>query len=286
MTPKGGFSVLKEAVKEFGRDQAMIFAASLAFYTALSLAPLLLVLLAVVGLMGPEAQEYLVNQIRNVVGPQAAGAINTVIGNLSSDRGAGRLSVIIGGVTATLAATGLFIQLQTALNHIWDVKVKPGQAFIGWLRKRFVSLLMVAGIILIAFAALFVSAAIEMVFGEDNMLWQWVNIGVSLLVFILLFAMIFKYLPDVKISWHDVLIGAFCTAILFVIGKWGIGHYLGRSSVGSAYGAAGSVVVLLVWVYYAAVIIFFGAELTQVYARRFGKKIQPDKHAMCEDQPV
>ena len=184
-----------------------------------------------------------------------------------------------------LAATGIFVQLQSALNKIWDVKVKPGGAAFGWIRKRSVSLTMVIGIVLIAFASLFVSAALEMISsGTDNQIWQIVNIGVSLLLFILLFAMIYKYLPDVRISWRDVMAGSVITAILFVVGKWAIGLYLGYSSVGSAYGAAGSVIILLLWVYYASLILFFGAELTQVYARKYGSRILPDKHAIREQQ--
>lgn len=288
MSPTNVFSVVKEAGGNFLKDQALVFAASLAFYTALSLAPLLVVLIGIMGLLGPDAQQNLVEQIRSTVGPQAAEGINMILANMERNPGAGRLSTIFGSAMLLIAATGLFIQLQTALNRIWDVKVKPGQAIWGWFRKRLMSLGMVLGIVLIAFVSLFISAGIEIAFGGTigGRLWQGLNLTISLLIFILLFAMIYRYLPDVNITWHDVLVGAVLTSILFVAGKWAISLYLGYSSVGSAYGAAGSLVVLLLWVYYAALILFFGAELTQVYARRYGTQIMPDRHAQRTQQAI
>ncbi len=279
MAKKQRFGLLKETFSEFSKDNALVFASSLAFYTALSLAPLLVILISLTGFMGDGARQNLIQQIQSTVGPQAGEAIKTIITNTAKNPAAGKLSLSLGSVMLVLGALGFFIQLQTALNQMWDIKVKPGRAIWLWFRKRLVSLAMVLGIVLIAFASLFVSAAIEIILGHNSALWQWVNIGVSFLVFVLLFAMVFKFLPDVSIRWKDVFIGALITSVLFVLGKFGIGLYLGHSSVGSAYGAAGSVVMLLIWVYYAALILFFGAELTQVYARRHGRRIQPDKYA-------
>ncbi|MCA9008568.1 MAG: YihY/virulence factor BrkB family protein [Planctomycetaceae bacterium] len=189
-------------------------------------------------------------------------------------------------VTLLFGASGLFGQLQTALNTIWGVKSKPDRGIRGIVRDRFLSFVMVMGMAFLLLASLIVAASIAMLgssFGNPAGSLEWiaqaVNLGVSFSVITLLFALMFKLLPDVRIAWSDVWLGAVLTAALFTIGKSAIGAYLGRSSMASSYGVAASFVVLLVWVYYSAQILFFGAELTQVYANQFGSRIVPDKNA-------
>jgi membrane protein len=181
------------------------------------------------------------------------------------------------------SASGVFAQLQSTMNKVWNVTPKPQNAIWDWLRKRLLSMGMVLSVAFILLASLVISAVIGMVLPGTGTLWNLVTAGVSMLVFIVLFAMIFKFLPDVQIAWRDVWVGAVLTAVLFTVGKYAIGVYIGNSAVASSYGTAGSLIALLVWVYYSAVIVLFGAELTQVYATRYGSGIQPEGGAVKKD---
>jgi membrane protein len=275
--------VLKETYTDWNNDKAPRLAAALAYYTIFSIAPLLLVVLAIAGLIfGKEAAEgQIIGQIQQTVGETSAKAIQEMLAN-ARHPSQGTLATIIGAVTLLLGAGGVFGALQDALNTIWGVTPKPDAGYMKMIKDRFLSFTMVLGLGFLLIVSLVISAVLSAItkFVGNAVpgapwLWETLNTVVSLGVFTTLFAMMFKILPDAKIKWSDVGVGAFLTAIMFTLGKFGIGIYLGRGSVGSAYGAAGSLVVLLLWIYYSAQILFFGAEFTKVYAKRHGSKIEP-----------
>jgi membrane protein len=278
--------LLKESFSEWKKDKASRLAAALAYYTAFSIAPLLLLAITIAGLaLGEEAaQGTIFNQLEGLLGPEAAGFLQSAVAN-SRDPGASSISAIVGIATLLWSAGNVFGQLQDALNTIWEVQPRPA-GIVGTVKRRIVPLSMVLGIGFLLLVSLLLSAGISAVgnfLGEilpgSNAFWQVANIALSLAVITLLFAAIFKMLPDAEVSWSDVWIGALLTSLLFVVGKTLIGIYLGHSSVGSTYGAAGSLLIFLVWVYYSAQILFFGAEFTQVYARQRGKGIVPSEDA-------
>lgn len=288
MNPKSGLGLLKEIFKEWQDDGALQLGAALSYYTIFSLAPMLLVVIGVAGLVyGREAvQGQLVGQLRGLVGEQGGEAIQTMVAN-AGRHGSGVLATVVGLVTTLFGATGVFVQLQDSLNHIWDVKAKPGQGVWSFIKNRLISFGMILGVGFLLLVSLVVSTAVTAIGTWATGLLPGAEVLVQILTFVLsfglvtvLFAMIYKVLPDVKIAWRDVWIGAAVTALLFTLGKLLIGLYLGRSSVGSAYGAAGSVVILLLWVYYSSQILFLGAEFTQVYASHYGSRIEPDEHAV------
>jgi membrane protein len=286
--PRALLELLKEAYHDWSEDKASRLAAALAYYTAFSVAPLLLITIAVAGLaFGREAaQGRIVGQLQGLMGP-AAGAVETALAN-AQDPGAGALSAIIGLATLIWSASNLFGQLQETLNTIWEVAPDPDAGIVATLKRRFLSMTMVLGVGFILLVSLVVTAGVAVagnffssVLPGGAVLWQVVNFSLSFAVTTLLFAAIYKVLPDVTIAWSDVWIGSAVTALLFTVGKLLIGLYLGHASVGSTFGAAGSLLVFLVWVYYSAQILFFGAEFTQVYARRYGSRIVPAEGAVA-----
>jgi membrane protein len=282
---RGIWTVIKTSVNDFIEDDAMTLAGALAFYTALSLAPLVVMILWLVSLLWGDANEKVMSQAQAAIGPQGAEMLRTA-SQQGSQSGSGLLAKVIGIVTLIFGATGVFGQLQYSLNQIWDVEAKPGAGLWNWVRKRFLSLGMVVAIAFILLVSLVVSAGLSAVFthlggdAAEKVLWRVLELAVSIVIYFLLFAVTFKVLPDVKIGWRDVLLGALFTAVLFAIGKYLIGLYIGRSGTESAYGAAGSLIVMLLWVYYSALIVFFGAELTQAYVRHRGRPIEPSEHAV------
>ena len=279
------WKMLKASVVEFFDDEAMTRAAAVAFYTALSFAPLLILLIWISSSLSSDITRQMVQQVEQVVGPQAGEAVDMVVKNAEQEKNAGTLAGMLSILVLLFSASSVFAQLQKSMNRIWDVERKPGAGVGGWLRTRLLSFGMLLVIAFLLAVSLVVSAGISMI-GSGGAVWQVLNLIASLLIFFLLFAAMFKLLPDVHIEWGDVWVGAAITASLFIVGKYAIGKYLGMSSVGSAYGAAGSLVVLLVWVYYSTLIFFFGAELTQEYARRFGTYLAPNRHAQwAEDAP-
>ena len=282
------FNLLKETFSEWNEDKAPRLAAALAYYTAFSLAPLLVVVISIAGLIyGKEAVQGQVQyQIQGAVGSQAASAIQDMLANFSHPS-SGIIATVLGVVTLVLGAAGLFGQLQDALNTIWEVTPKPGQGILAMIRQRFLSFSMVLGICFVLLVSLLLSAVVSALgnviavhIPQQETLLQIINLVISFGVITVLFAAIYKVLPDVKISWKDVWMGAAVTALLFTIGKYALGLYLGQSSVSSSYGAAGSFVLLLLWIYYSAQILLFGAEFTQVYARTYGSKIEPSRNAI------
>jgi len=289
--------LLKETFEEWKEDKVSRLAAALSYYTIFSLPGLLLIVVAVAGFfLGQESvRQDLMSQIASVVGEQGAQAIGTMLSNAGWDQDAGIVAVIIGIVTVVVAATGAFTQLQEALNTVWDVAPAPGAGIMQTVRKRALSFSLILGIAFLLLVSLVISAALsglgnflEGLFPGATWLIQILNVVISFAVITLLFALMYKYLPDAEIAWKDVFIGAGITTLLFTIGKFVLGLYLGRSGATSAYGAAGSLVLVLLWVYYSAQIFLFGAEFTQVYARRHGSRVVPDEGAVrvTEDQRI
>lgn len=243
----------------------------------------MLLFLSIAAFIGEGTQDAMLDQIQEAVGGEAAEAITAVVEDAEEEK-AGTVSAIIGVATLIFSASGVFAQLQLTMNKVWNVTPKPEGAVWGWLRKRLLSMGMVLSVAFILLASLVVSAMIGMIVPGTGALWNLVTAAVSMLVFVVLFAMIFKFLPDVQIGWRDVWVGAVLTAVLFASGKYAIGLYIGNSAVASSYGTAGSLIAMLVWVYYSAVIVLFGAELTQVYATRYGFGIRPEAGAVNRDE--
>ena len=280
-------ALLKTTFEEWTQDNAARLAAALAYYTIFSVAPLLVIAIAIAGLaLGSEAaQGQIVAQLRGLLGQQGAQLIQGMIESASKPA-AGIWATVVGLITLLLGATGVFGELQSALNTIWNVKPKPQNGLILFALSRFWSLTMVLGIGFLLLVSLVLSAALSGIgawmqgyVGEMAFIAQLINITLSFIVTTVLFALIYKLLPDLKIAWRDVWVGAVITALLFSVGRVLIGLYLGNSAIASSYGAAGSLVVVLIWVYYSAQILFLGAEFTQVYARTIGSR-QSESHLL------
>ncbi len=269
--------VLREAATNTLEDDVMTMAAALAFYSALSLAPLLTLLLFVGGLFGEDTQTQLVGQLQAQVGNQASEAINQIIRNTNEQptlrNAAGFISL---GVLLFTAAT-VFAQLQAAMNQVWDAEPALGLGVWAWLRTRLLSMGLVLSMGFLLLVSMIVNSLL-VIFGDQSAFyWQWLNNLLSLAVITVLFAAIFKVLPDVKLRWRQVWVGAVITAVLFTLGKYLIGLYLGNTAVGSSYGAAGSLVILLVWVYFSSIIVLFGAELTAAISARTPPVVGPTR---------
>jgi membrane protein len=282
--------MVKTAFVSFFKDDAMTLGAALAYYTALSIAPLLVLLVWASSAMGPHMQDRLVNELVNLVGKQGGEAIQMIVHNAKQRPDLGNIAGYISIGVLLFSAAAVFGQLQASLNRLWNVKSKPKAGVWEFIRKRLLSFGMVFTIGFLLLVSMAVSAGISMVLGSvreslpgGETLWHVVNFAVPLLVIVPLFALIFEYLPDAILPWRDVWVGAAVTGVLFAIGKLLIGLYLGHGSVGSAYGAAGSLIVLLVWVFYSSLILFFGAELTQAWMAWKGTPIRPSKHAVWAD---
>ena len=285
---KAIWALLRDAFYAWMDDKAPAMGAALAYYTVFALAPLLIIVIAIAGLVfGREAaQGHILGQVSGLIGVEGGRAVQAMLES-ARQPGPGIMAGGIGLILLIIASTGVFVQLQDSLNTIWRVVAKPGRGIWGILRDRFLSFLMVlvAGFLLLV--SLVLSAALaalgkffSYLLPVPETVLQGVNFLLSFAVITLLFAMIYKILPDAKISWSDVWIGAAVTSLLFSLGKFMIGLYLGKSSVGSAYGAAGSLVIILVWVYYSAQILLYGAEFTSVYAIKYGSRIVPTENAV------
>lgn len=288
MNLQGIGQLFQEAFREWNEDQASRLAAALAYYTVFSIAPLLIIVIAIAGAVFGEdaARGEIVNQIQSVVGREGAEFIEIAIQNANKPQ-TGTIASVISLVVLLLGATGVFTELQDSLNTIWEVKTKPRGGVTNIIRKRLLSFAMILVIGFLLLAALVISAVLAAVVNYFSgvlpgigFLWQIVSFVISFAIATIMFGLIFKVLPDVRLAWSDVLIGASLTSLLFSVGNFLLGKYLGSSSFSSAYGAAGSLVVILTWVYYTAQILFFGAEFTQVYARKYGKRIVPNQNAI------
>lgn len=289
MKAKDIVGLLKQTWTEWQEDKASRLAAALAYYTAFSIAPLVVIAIAIAALVyGEEAAKgQIATQLGTLVGPEAAVAIESLVESSYRQSGEGIIATVISIALLFFGASNIFTQLQESLNTIWEVAPKPGRGIKGIVKDRILSFGMVLGIGFLLLVSLILSTVLA-VLGNYlggmmpglQFLWSILNFLLSFGVITLLFALMFKFLPDVKITWGDVRIGAVITALLFTIGKSLISLYLGNSGVGSTYGAAGSLVVLLLWVNFSAQILFFGAEFTQVYANKYGSMIVPTKNAV------
>jgi membrane protein len=281
---RGPWRLITETWKAWNFHKAPRIGAALAYYTTFSMAPILIIAIAVAGMVyGVDAaREEVGVQMRGLLGETGAKAVEEMLAN-ANQGGSGVIATVIGTVTLLLGASGLFGELQGALNLIWNAPPKPKVGLLTLIRARFLSFAMVLVIGFLLVVSLMVSATLSGLQGSfggfitSPFVAQCVNVVISLLVTTSLFALIYRVLPDVKIAWRDVAIGAFVTAVLFAIGKQAIGLYIGNSTLASAYGAAGSLVVMLVWTYYSAQLILFGAIFTQVYAHRHDEPKGTDK---------
>lgn len=282
-----GWDMLKTAGQEFLEDKAPRLGAALAYYSIFSLAPLLVIILGIVGFVYGQreaAEGYILAQFDTLVGKEGGDAIRAMLKS-AGEGNAGIVGSALGILMLLVGATGLFGQLQDALNTIWEVQAKPGRGFWAILQDRFLSFSLILGIAFLLLMSLLISAALaalSTLFGEwqTGTIGQIINFFISFGVITVLFAMIFRYLPDAQVAWKDVWLGAIVTSLLFNVGKLALGIYLGSSGVASGYGAAGSLAVLLVWLYYSSQIFLFGAEITQVYSNKYGSEIRPKKNAM------
>ncbi len=284
------FALLKQTFREWLEDKAPQLGAALAYYTVFSLAPLILVLLAIIGVLFRDdpggAWNKITEQLSYFLDASAVQVVQN-IAQQASEPGKSTIATIIGVALALFGASGVFGQLQDALNTSWDVKAKPTRGIWGFLRNRFLSFAMVGGVCFLLLVSLTLESLlkafshyVQSVLPGGLMVAMSVYLIFDFAVITLLFAMIFKFLPDAKIQWRDVWIGAVMTAILFGIGKWLLGLYLGSGAAGSAYGPASSLITLLLWVYYSSQILLFGAEFTQVYADRAGREVKPAEYAV------
>lgn len=291
LKPPMMWRLMKDAASDWSRDRAPRLGAALAYYTVFSLVPFLVVVIALIGLVFGEvaAQSAILSQIAELVGEQTAAAIKDMI-QRANQPSTGLFATAVAVATLLIGASGVFGQLQDALNTVWGVEPKEGRGVWGFIKDRFLSFVAVLGTGFLLLVSLILSSALA-AFGKwfggllplPEAVLQLMNFAFSFLVVTGLFALIFKVLPDAKVAWRDVWIGAALTSALFTIGKFALGVYLGKSNVASAYGATGSLVLVLLWVYYSAQILLYGAEFTQVYANRVGERIVPTPDAKVTD---
>lgn len=281
------WQLLRETVASWSTDLAPRMAAALAYYTTFSVGPLLLISIAVAGLVfKPEtARQEILSQVGGLIGNQGAEAVATVVENAARDQSGSILATVLGALALLFGASGVFGELQTSLNAIFRVEKKKGRGILGYLKDRFFSFALVVGLAFLLLVSLVVSAALQ-AFGTVVAGWAGSAFLIKVLydvlsfgVLAVLFGLMFKVVPDARLRWRDVLLGGALTAALFTIGKILIGLYLGRSGVAGKYGAAGSLAVFLIWIYYSAQILLLGAEFTRVWARRHGRPAVPDKDA-------
>ncbi len=288
------FELYKDTFDAWNKDHAPRLGAALAYYTVFSIGPLLIIVIAIASLVFGQsaARQQILAQMQGLVGSQGVQFIESAIVN-SNRPSTNIIFTVIGLVTLLLGALGVFGQLQDALNAIWDVAPKPGRGLRGLLQDRLLSFTMVVGTGFLLLVSLVVStgiAALVKYFGAylpiSATTLAGINFFASLVIITIIFAMIFKYLPDAQIGWRSVWIGALMTSLLFAIGKFALGFYLGNSQIGTVYGAAGSLVIVLIWIYYSAQILFFGAEFTKVFATRYGRGIVPAANAVRVTEQV
>ena len=287
------FKILKNTFTGFMADKGLKLSASLSYYTLFSLAPLLLLIISLAGVIfGQTASEgRIFDEINGLIGAEAATQVQQIIRNLQLS-GKSTLSAIIGGITLVIGATTVFGEIQDSINMIWRVKAKPKRGWLKMLKDRLLSGSIIVGLGFLLIVSLIINGAL-MALNEilrsyfpdlTIILINIANIVISFAVITVLFGVIFKVLPDAKIAWKDVRAGAFFTALLFMLGRYLIGIYIETTAAGSPYGAAGSIIVILLWIYYTAAILYFGAEYTREYACFKGARIQPADYAVYVEQ--
>lgn len=285
--------LLKETWKNFSDDNAMKFSASLSYYTIFSLAPMLLIIIAMCSLFfGREAvQGEVYARIHDWVGSDAALQIQGMIksGTLSNQS---FMATAIGIATLIIGATGVFIEIQDSINRIWAIKAKPKKGWVQFLKNRVISFSLIVSLGFLLIVSLLVNTVLDLIFDRIEMLFPSiavyilyiVNIAVVWGVITVLFAVIFRVLPDGKLLWKDAFVGAGVTGLLFLLGKFLIGYYLGTTKVNDTFGSSSAIVLILLWIYYSSVILYFGAEFTKVYTIKYGRPIQPHEYAVAIEQ--
>jgi membrane protein len=284
----GIFQIVKAAFSDFGDDECAVRAAALSYYTIFALPPLLMLLLMIAGMVWDpqDVQRAMEGQFSSMMGAAGGEQVRTMIAQADRPGSGGVVATVLSIAGLLFGATGAFMQLQGALNRAWEVKPDPEQGGImRFITKRILSLGMVLGVGFLLAVSLALTAAVSALGGAfggalPEGLLHAITFVASFAVLALLFAAMFKVLPDAKVAWHDVWVGGAVTALLFVAGKFALGLYLGRSSPGDAFGAAGALAVVLVWIYYAGMILLFGAEFTQQWARQRGSGIEPEEGAV------
>lgn len=287
--PGGFFILLKKAAKGFVKDKVLKLSAALAYYTVFSLGPMLIVIIFLVDLFwGRQAVEGSIhNQLNGLVGDNAAAQIQQIIQNASLS-GSNTVAAIIGFITLLVGATTVFSEIQDSINTIWKIKVKPKKSLLRMVITRLLSFSLVVGLGFLLLVSLVANTLVEGLMNNLKrefsdvavIVFYILNLLLTLLVVWFLFAAIFRVLPDAIIRWRDVAVGALFTSILFMLGKFAITVYISRSDIDSTYGAAGSLVILLVWVYFSSAILYFGAEFTKHYAIKYGSEIRPNDYAI------
>ncbi|MBD0286939.1 MAG: YihY/virulence factor BrkB family protein [Flavisolibacter sp.] len=289
ITAKGIWQILRNAGKGFMKDKVPKLSASLAYYTIFSLGPMLIVIIFLTNLFwGQQAVEgNIVGQLKDLIGNKAALQIQTIIKNASIDSN-NKLTAIVGFITLLIGATTVFSEIQDSINSIWNLKVKAERGWLKMLITRLLSFSIVVALGFLLLVSLVVNALLEGLMNQLQQLFPDIaviiiyilNLLLTLLVIGFLFAIIYKVLPDAVIQWRDVSVGALFTTVLFMIAKFGITFYIGKSDIGSTYGAAGSLVILLLWIYFSSMILYFGAEFTKAYAMKYGSEIKPNEYTV------
>lgn len=283
------WSILKESFKDFDENKALRMSAALAYYTVFAIAPMLIVIISLCDIFYGRAaiEGSIFLHIQGFVGMDAALQIEGIIKNAAISKDISWAS-IVGIVALVLAATGVFTEIQDSINFIWRIKAKPKKGWLKLIFNRLLSFSMLISLGFILLVSLVINSILDLL-GQQLLkflpdieiyLAYGINLLITFITISFLFAIIFKILPDARIEWRDVIIGSITTAILFMIGKFAIGFYLGKTHISSTYGAAGSIVIILLWVYYSSVILFFGATFTKVYAKRTGRNIYPNDYAV------
>ncbi len=281
--------VIKEAAKAFAADNAVKLSAALSYYTIFAIGPLLVIVLSLAGIFLGEAAVAgkLYGQIKGLIGSDAALQVEQIIQNIQKTNKS-TIGAIIGTIVLVVGATGIFAEIQDSINFIWSLKAKPKRGLIKLLKDRLLSFSLIISLGFLLIVSLTANAVMDLLsdqlaqFFPDTMVYviKVMNVALIFCVISLLFAIIFKVLPDGKIKWKDAFIGAFFTSLLFFLGKYAIGYYLGNSKLGVTYGTAASIILILTWIYYTSIILYFGAEFTKVYALEYGSGIVPNENAV------
>lgn len=287
---KSYFKILKHTFKSFDNDNALKLSASLSYYTIFAIGPLLLIVITLTGLFVTRGQvvDLMNGQIRTLVGNEAALQITDIITSLQKQQHKALLFSILGGITLFMGATGVFLEIQDSINYIWCLKAKPKKGWLRFITNRLLSFSLIVGFGFLLIVSLVVNTLTDALmvrlarfFGESEaILFKGLNMIILFAVITLLFSIIYKVLPDAKIKWRDTIVGAAFTGVLFLLGKFLIGFYIGNSAIGTTYGAAASVIIILLWVYYSSIILYFGAEFTKEYAMSRGSGISPNSTAV------
>jgi membrane protein len=283
------WGILKQASIDFIADHGVKFSAALSYYTIFSIGPVLVIIISLTGIFyGRDAvQGKIYQEINGLVGNSAATQIQDIIQNIEKSQ-MSTFGAAVGVVVLLIGATGVFTEIQDSINFIWSIKAKPKKGLLRILVNRLISFSLIVSIGFLLLVSLIINALVELmhdrlttIFDDASVyIFQAINYGVLLVVITILFAIIFRVLPDATIKWKDAILGAVFTGVLFLIGKFLIGFYLRFSSIGVTYGAAASIILILVWVYYTSIIVYFGAEFTKVYALRYGSGIEPNETAV------